>query len=34
MKKNLLIAAIALMAVAFVSCQKDGVYKPNQQDYP
>ncbi len=31
MKKNLLIAAIALMAVAFVSCQKDGVYKPKQR---
>jgi len=31
MKRNLLIAAIALMAVAFVSCQKDGVYKPKQR---
>lgn len=31
MKKNLLIVAIALMAVAFVSCQKDGVYKPKQR---
>ena len=31
MKKNLLIAAIALLAVAFVSCQKDGVYKPKQR---
>ena len=31
MKRNLLIAAIALMAVAFVSCQKDGVYKPKKK---
>jgi hypothetical protein len=31
MKKNLLIAAIALMAVAFVSCQKDGVYNPKHK---
>lgn len=31
MKKNLLIVAIALMAVAFVSCQKDGVYKPKHK---
>ena len=31
MKRNLLIAAIALLAVAFVSCQKDGVYKPKKK---
>ncbi len=31
MKRNLLIVAIALLAVAFVSCQKDGVYKPKQK---
>jgi len=31
MKKNLLIAAIALMAVAFVSCKKDGVYNPKHK---
>ena len=31
MKRNLLIAVIALMAVAFVSCQKDGVYKPKKK---
>ena len=31
MKKNLLIAVIVLMAVAFVSCQKDGVYKPKKK---
>ena len=31
MKRNLLIAAIALLAVAFVSCQKDGVYKPKKR---
>ena len=31
MKKNLLIAAIALLAVAFVSCQKDGVYNPKHK---
>jgi len=31
MKRNLLIVAIALMAVAFVSCQKDGVYNPKHK---
>lgn len=31
MKKILLIAAIALMAVAFVSCKKDGVYNPKHK---
>jgi len=31
MKRNLLIVAIALLAVAFVSCQKDGVYKPKKK---
>ena len=31
MKRNLLIVAIALLAVAFVSCHKDGVYKPKQK---
>lgn len=31
MKRNLLIVAIAFLAVAFVSCQKDGVYKPKQR---
>ena len=31
MKRNLLIVAIALLAVAFVSCQKDGVYKPKKR---
>lgn len=31
MKRSLLIVAIALLTVAFVSCQKDGVYKPKQK---
>ena len=31
MKRNLLIVAIALMAVAFVSCKKDGVYNPKHK---
>ncbi len=31
MKRNLLVLAIALLAVAFVSCQKDGVYKPKKK---
>ena len=31
MKRNLLIAAIALMAVAFVSCQKDGAFNPKHK---
>lgn len=31
MKRILLIAAIALLAIAFVSCQKDGVYNPKHK---
>jgi YD repeat-containing protein len=31
MKRNLLIVAIALLTVAFVSCKKDGVYKPKEK---
>lgn len=31
MKRTLLIAAVALMAVAFVSCKKDGVFNPKHK---
>ena len=31
MKRILLISAIALLAVAFVSCKKDGVYNPKHK---
>ena len=31
MKRNLLIVAIALLTVAFVSCKKDGVYNPKHK---
>ena len=31
MKRNLLILAVALMAVAFVSCKKDGVFNPKHK---